>query len=143
MRNYESLMIAVDAQHIEGMSDAIQVGLDLAKLYDSRVTFVGVSSNTPGPAGHNPAEFAEALDAVAARMAAAQGVAASAHAVIAPDPAADLEGALLRAIEDTGADLVVMASHVPGLAEHIWPSNGGKLAGHAKVSVFLVRPSAA
>jgi hypothetical protein len=33
-----------------------------------------------------------------------------------------------------------MASHVPGLTEYVWPSNGGKLAGHAKASVFVVRP---
>ena len=45
----------------------------------------------------------------------------------------------VKAVEDTGADLVIMASHKPGLAEYFWPSNGGKLASHSGVSVLLVR----
>ena len=50
-------------------------------------------------------------------------------------------GALLRSLRlsGTGADLVVMQSHVPGLMDYIWPSNGGKVAGHAKCSVLVVR----
>ena len=38
-----------------------------------------------------------------------------------------------------GADLVIMASHVPGMLEHIFSSHGGYIAQHAKVSVFVVR----
>ena len=38
-----------------------------------------------------------------------------------------------------GADLVVMATHVPNLTDYIWASHGGHLASHAKASVFLVR----
>jgi nucleotide-binding universal stress UspA family protein len=55
------------------------------------------------------------------------------------DPAADLDPTLLKAVEETGADLVVMASHVPGLTDYIWPSNGGTVARRAKVSVMVVR----
>ena len=59
--------------------------------------------------------------------------------MIAHDPTTDVDDALLKAVDETGADLVVMASHKPGLAEYFWPSNGGKLAGHTGVSVMLVR----
>ena len=45
----------------------------------------------------------------------------------------------VEAVHETGADLVVMASHIPGIADAIWPSHGGRLASHADVSVFVVR----
>jgi hypothetical protein len=32
-----------------------------------------------------------------------------------------------------------MASHVPGIQEHVFESNAGKVSLHADVSVFVVR----
>jgi len=58
---------------------------------------------------------------------------------MAHDPATEIDDALLEAAEEIGADLIVMQSHVPGLMEYVWPSNGGKVAEHAKCSVLLVR----
>ncbi|NND41526.1 MAG: universal stress protein, partial [Silicimonas sp.] len=55
------------------------------------------------------------------------------------DPTTEVDDALVRAIDETGADLVVMASHVPNVMDHIWPSKGGKQAQHAKCSVMVVR----
>jgi len=45
----------------------------------------------------------------------------------------------LHTIDEIGADLVVMQSHLPGLVDYVWPSNGGKIAGHSRASVFVVR----
>ncbi|MGD8310649.1 MAG: hypothetical protein PVG98_14530 [Chromatiales bacterium] len=45
----------------------------------------------------------------------------------------------MEAVDDIGADLVVMASHIPDVVDYIWPSNGGKVAGHSDASVFVVR----
>ena len=79
------------------------------------------------------------LGTFAAQEADKHGVEASAHTAIAHDPTTEIDDALMRAIGDTGADLVVMASHVPNVMDYIWPSNGGKLAEHAKCSVMVVR----
>ena len=51
----------------------------------------------------------------------------------------DVDDVLLRAAEEVGGGLVVMASHVPKLVDYIWPSNGGKIAAHSKAAVFVVR----
>jgi nucleotide-binding universal stress UspA family protein len=58
------------------------------------------------------------------------------------DPAVELDDKLLEAIEETDADLVVMASHVPGVADrlHLISSNAAWIVKHADVSVFVVRP---
>ena len=59
--------------------------------------------------------------------------------VVAHDPTTDLDDVLLKAVKDTGADIVVMQSHMPNILDYVWPSNGGKIAEHAKTSVFVVR----
>ena len=59
--------------------------------------------------------------------------------LVSHDPSSDVDDILLKAVKDTGADLVVMASHVPNIMDYVWPSNGGKLATHTDASVFLVR----
>ncbi len=69
----------------------------------------------------------------------AHGVTTSAHTVISHDPTTDLDDALLKASKELNVDLVVMASHLPNLTDYIWPSNGGKVAAHAKASVMVVR----
>jgi nucleotide-binding universal stress UspA family protein len=38
-----------------------------------------------------------------------------------------------------GADLVVMATHLPGVSDYIWAGHGAHVAAHSKASVFLVR----
>ncbi len=79
------------------------------------------------------------LDAFGRGEAEKHGHRATTKAVISHDPSIDLDRKLAEAVRDTGADLVVMASHVPGVVDAIWPSHGGRLAAHAEVSVFVVR----
>ncbi|MCC0030523.1 MAG: universal stress protein [Brucellaceae bacterium] len=61
------------------------------------------------------------------------------HIEIAHDPAIDLDEALEKACKEIGADLVVMASHVPGFGDHFRSSNAGYLSAHSSISVFVVR----
>jgi len=56
-----------------------------------------------------------------------------------PDPSVEVDGVVIRAIGDTEADLIVMASHQPGWVEYFVNSHGGRVASHAPVSVFVVR----
>lgn len=137
---FKRIMAPVDLAHADTLRKALSVTAALAKHYDLPVTYVGVSSSAPGALGHNPSEYGERLSKFAAEQAEANGITADAKAEISHDPSADLDDTLLKAVDETGADLVVMASHVPGLADYAWPSNGGKIAAHAHASVFVVRP---
>ena len=42
-------------------------------------------------------------------------------------------------LDKSDVDLVVMATHLPNVADYVWASHGGHLATHSKASVFLVR----
>ncbi|MCC0017890.1 MAG: universal stress protein [Rhodobiaceae bacterium] len=136
---YSKIMVPVDLAHVERLEKALKTAADLARQYGAQVCYVGVTSAAPGSVAHNPAEFKQHLDELAASQSKAHGMGISTHEVVSHDPAVDLDGKLLDAVNETGADLVVMASHVPGVLEHIFSSNAGYVASHAKVSVFVVR----
>lgn len=136
---FSNIMIPVDLAHADKLDRALRVGADLARLYGATVTYVAVTAATPSSVAHTPEEFATKLEAFAKAEGDRHGHAARAHAMTSHDPAADLDPTLLKAVDETGADLVVMASHVPNIADYVWPSNGGTVATRAKVSVLVVR----
>ncbi len=136
---FKRIMAPVDLAHVERLRAALDCAADLAKHYSVPVVYVGVTSTAPSKLAHNPEEFGQKLGAFADAEAAKHGVETSAHTVIAHDPTTEVDDALIRAIDETDADLVVMASHVPNVMDYIWPSNGGKLAEYAKCSVMVVR----
>ncbi len=136
---YKQIMVPVDLTHIEHLQKALQTAADLAKHYGSPVTYVGVTPETPSPVAHNPTEYAQKLEAFAQEQASKHGHSASSKAYASTDPAIDINDTLIKAVRETGADLVVMQSHVPNVTDYIWPSHGGSVASHSDVSVFLVR----
>ncbi|MDC0656858.1 universal stress protein [Leisingera sp. SS27] len=136
---FSKIMVPVDLAHAARLDKALQMASDLAHLYKAHVIFVGVTSPQPGPVAHNPQEFSAKLDAFAAEQAGKRGISASGHAVVSHDPAVDLEAALLKACSDTGAGLIVMASHIPGVSNYLFHAHGGRVAEMAPVSVAVVR----
>ena len=136
---FKQIMAPVDLAHVDGLARALACAADLARHYGVPVTYVGVTSTVPSKLAHTPAEFEARLRGFAQAEADRNGIEATAHMAIAHDPATEIDDALLRAVDETGADLVVMASHVPRVMDHFWPSNGGKLAEHARCSVMVVR----
>lgn len=136
---FTKIMTPVDLAHIGDLEKGLQCSADLARQYNAGIVYVGVTSSAPSKTAHNPAEYAEKLATFAADQAEKHGVATEAHSVISHDPTTDLDDALLKAVAETGADLVVMTSHLPNLTDYVWPSNGGKIAAHAGCSVMVVR----
>lgn len=136
---YNSIMIPVDLEHSETLEKALATGADLAKHYQTELYVVGVTHAAPGVVAHNPAEYAQKLEAFAADQTAKYGVDFKAKSMISHDPAVDLDDTLKQAGSEIGADLVVMASHVPGFFDYIFSSRAGYLASHTSMSVFVVR----
>ncbi|MCV2868649.1 universal stress protein [Defluviimonas sp. WL0002] len=136
---FSNIMVPVDLRHLERMSKSLQAAADLARLYSARVCYVGVSSAEPSDLGHRPEEVAARLSGFAKAEAAKHGHQGASHLVINHDPTTELDKALNDAVEEVGADLVVMATHIPNVTDYIWASHGGTLALHSPVSVMLVR----
>lgn len=136
---YRSIMVPVDLEHAQALHKALGTAAGLARQFGATVTYVAVSSSAPGAVAHNPEEFAGRLAAFASDEGRRFGIETSSLACISHDPTADLDRTLLKAAEELLADLIVMASHVPGVAEHIFASHAGYVASHAETSVFVVR----
>jgi len=136
---FRRIMAPVDLNHLDRIARAIDVTVDEARHHGAHVDFVTVTAAAPGKLGHNPDEVQRKLEAFVAAQREAHGIDATAQTIVSHDPTTDVDDALLKAVKDTDADLVIMASHKPGLAEYFWPSNGGKVASHSSVSVLLVR----
>lgn len=139
---FKKIMVPVDLAHRELIEPSLQAAADLARHYQAEVCYVGVTASTPGSVAHTPEEYAQKLEAFAEERGKVHGQPVSSKTIVSPDPIADLDDTLIKAIDDVGADLVVMPTHPPKHADAVIPSHGGKVATHTKASIFLVRPSA-
>ena len=136
---FQRILAPVDLAHLDKLERALKVTAEEARHHGAPITFVSVTTAAPGSVARNPDEFRAKLEAFAKEQAESHGVDAKALAVFSHDPTTDVDDALLNAIKEEAADLVIMASHKPGVAEYFWPSNGGKVASHSEASVFVVR----
>lgn len=132
-------MVPIDLRHVEALEKAMAVAADLSRHYDARITLVGVTASGPTFVAGTPQDYQRVLARYGAEQSEKLGVSLETRAIMDPDPSVDLHGELLAQTAALDADLVVMASHVPGFREYLLSSNAGHLASHASVSVFIVR----
>ncbi|KGD62626.1 UspA domain-containing protein [Alcanivorax jadensis T9] len=138
---YRKILVPIDLAHTDKMPKTLSTAIDIAKHYSSTLCYVSVTSSAPSSAAHSPEELAEKLSAFAKEQGLAHGIDTDSKVISTPDTAVELDDRLLEAIKDTGADLVIMASHTPGIADklHILRSNGANIVKHSDISVFIVR----
>ncbi|WP_346796080.1 universal stress protein [Halomonas sp. Bachu 37] len=137
---FNKIMIPVDLAHLDAIKPALDVAADMAGQYQASICYVGVTATTPGSVARTPQEYEQKLQAFAQAQHEAHGHPVDSKMIASPDPTADLDDDLIQAIEDTQADLVIMATHLPKHLDAIMPSHGGKVASHTKASILLVRP---
>jgi nucleotide-binding universal stress UspA family protein len=139
---FERILIPVDLHHAGRLDRALAACAAMARLHGAPVTLLGVTTREPSDVARSPQDYASKLDAFAADFAAREGVAAAGRTVVDPDPSADLDAVLAREVKETGADLVVMASHpAPGGLGGLFSGrpHGATLAGRTDASILLVR----
>jgi len=138
---YSKILVPVDLAHTDKMVKALNTSIDIAKHYKATLCYVTVTNSTPSAAAHNPKELAEKLSVFAEEQGRLHGINTDSIVMESADTAIELDDKLLEAIQETGADLVVMASHAPGTGDrlHILHSNGANIVRHSTISVFVVR----
>ncbi|WP_299937347.1 universal stress protein [uncultured Nitratireductor sp.] len=136
---FKRIMVPVDLAHADKLDKALDAASGLAKLYGASLCYVGVTTALPSSVAHGEADFTVKLTQFAEARSNDDGVGIEVKTAVSHDPVRDLDDVLGRTVGEIGADLVVMASHVPTFADHIFASNAGYLASHTPVSVFIVR----
>jgi nucleotide-binding universal stress UspA family protein len=136
---YERIGMPVDLAHPETLEKAAATAAALARTFGASIDLVAVTSPSPGEVARDPHAFGEKLAAYAEDCSRRHGVTFTAHTRICDDPTVELDRTLSEAFHELRVDLLVVASHVPGLREYVFSSNAGWLASHTDLSVFVVR----
>lgn len=136
---FSTIMIPVDLAHADSMQKGLSVAADLAQRQGASVHLVGVTMSQPTEIAKTPEAFAEKLAAFASDKSTEFGITFQPHTRLSHDLSIDLDSILAKSAEELGADLIIMASHVPGFSEHIFASNAGYIASHVSMSVLIVR----
>lgn len=136
---YQKIMVPVDLAHKDALDKPLTVAADLASHYNAQLFYVSVTASAPGPVARTPDEYQQKLDAFAQEHGKAHDQTIETRLYVTHDPAVDLEDTLVKAIQETGSDLVVMGTHAPSWMDALVPSHSSKVAKHTKASVFLVR----
>jgi len=140
---YQKIMVPVDLEHPEGMQKALEVVADLAAHYRATVCYFGIAEKTPDRVARTPEAYVGVLADFARQQSEKYGIESESKAVASVDVPAEMDKTLVRVASEVGADLIVMASHIPGFADrmHLMSSHATHVARKAPMSVFIVRPN--
>ncbi|WP_017430965.1 universal stress protein [Vreelandella jeotgali] len=136
---FQHIMVPVDLAHMDTLEPALGVVADMARHYDANITYVGITTGTPSSVARTPGEYEQKLEAFAQQRHSVHGRPVTAKVYQSPDPIANMDDLLVDAVDDTNADLVIMATHLPRSLDAIIPANGDKVAARTSSSIFLVR----
>jgi universal stress protein F len=141
MTMYRRILVPVDLQHVDALRKALATAAELAHRYGADVWYVAVTGKVPNRVAKSPEEFTLELEDFAAEMSRQFGLSITARSISSVDMTVELDDLVLAAAEDIGADLIVMASHAPGVPDrlHLIRSNAAYIVRHANISVFVVR----
>ncbi|RIK88424.1 MAG: universal stress protein [Hyphomicrobiales bacterium] len=135
---YRTIIVPIDLSQEEKGRSTIDLAVKLGGS-DVRIVLVNVLEELPGyiavelPAGLMEQSRSDAQAKLTA-IAADAGIAAE-IVVRTGHPA----NQILELAEETGADLVIVASHRPGLQDYFIGSTAGRVVRHANCSVLVVR----
>ena len=136
---FKKIAVPIDLAHVDKQQKAIAIAADMAKPYAAEVVLVGVTTTAPSSVAHDPDEYAQKIADLAAEQSQALGVTLTSKTVTSVDISIDLEKQLDRVVHEIGADLVVMAPHVPALHDFLFKSHTKYFASHTDLSVLIVR----
>jgi nucleotide-binding universal stress UspA family protein len=137
---YTRILVPVDIENVDKLSKALEVAGRTAKAHDAKIVYVSVVDAVPTMSAKGERHrVKETMDAFAAEQAKIHGIQTDDHVTLRGDLHLHVGAEIINAAKTTSCDLIVMASHVPGIKDHIFSSNAGYVATHAPISVYVVR----
>lgn len=138
---FKKILVPVDLAHIEKSKSMISQAKVLGNVNDAQITLLNVVMEVPPyVAVELPADIRE-KSAIHAKEALGKlrkdyGLPASTEIEIRyGNPANEI----LNLAKDNESDLIMIASHQPGLADYLLGSVAGKVVRHAKCTVMVLR----
>jgi nucleotide-binding universal stress UspA family protein len=138
---FETILVPIDVGQIEAGGIALELARDLAKIRGGKLVLLNVVERVPGyvaaqlPAGLYDKAKSDAA-ATLTDLARRHGLAETAEVVVREGPASR---DILDFADEIGADMIVIASHDPGLADYLLGSVAARVVRHAHCSVLVAR----
>jgi nucleotide-binding universal stress UspA family protein len=137
----KNILVPIDISAETGSTSAIAMAQDLAKSNDGKLTLLNIVQQFTGyTSAYLPEDYYEKARTDAAdrlkEIAATHGLADTVDVVVREGTAAT---EILNQARDTKADIIVIASHDPGLSDYFLGSVAGRVVRHAHCSVLVVR----
>lgn len=138
---YSSILVAVDLDEPSSWKRAIPTALALRRCFDAKIAFgyVVPASLLALEAQWSSLSVRRILDDNRTRLMAladewAEGVDVEKHVT-----SGSVYDGILQVAEQTGADLIVLASHRPQMMDYLLGANAARVVRHARCSVMVVR----
>jgi nucleotide-binding universal stress UspA family protein len=138
---FKTILVPVDISHIDGTRQALSLAKDVARSRGGKIVLLNIIEEVPNyVAAEIPVEiFAMADDTARQEMvslAQAEGLGDDAEIVVLHGHASR---DILKFAEERKADMIVMSSHEPGIADYFLGSTSSHVVRHAHCSVLIVR----
>lgn len=107
MGMYKKIMVPVDLAHLDLLEKPLAVAADMAKHYHAAICYVGVTSSQPSQIARTPKNTHKKIKAFAQEQALGGGgreQQVETRVYSSPDPIADPDDILAKAIKEIGAD---------------------------------------
>lgn len=137
---FKSVIVPLDLEEPSSWSKALPVAVDMAKVKDASLTLGTIIPNWDAAreAQWSPLGLPRMIrDAELRLRRIAAGCELDQYGVSVGNGA--IGPGILDLAEQSGADLIVLASHRPGLKDYLIGANALHVVRHAKCSVFVVR----
>jgi universal stress protein F len=136
-----TILVPIDLAKTEAGAAALQLAQDMAEKYGSKLILLYVLEEVPGfvkaqlPPGVHAKALEQANDSLSA-FAGKLGVAGSAELLVREgSPSTEI----LEFAREADTDMIVIASHDPGMADYILGSVAARVVRHAHCSVLVAR----
>ncbi|MGZ8345790.1 MAG: universal stress protein [Allosphingosinicella sp.] len=136
---FKSILVAIDLDEPDSWSQALPAGLSLSRMSGARLTLGTVVTDWEASADQwSPAAYRERVETARARL-------GSLSDSCGDKPPALLVGSghigpgILDLAREAEADLVIVASHRPGLRDYLMGGNAAHVVKHAPCSVLVLR----
>jgi len=144
---FKNILVPIDLAHVEKDSSLVKIAKDFAKKHDCKLTFLNVIPDFPAMVAVEmvavvqlpkdlPEKMSSTTRAKLRDLTKKNKFSASTEVRVEHGhPAREI----LKVAADIHADLILIASHQPGLADYLLGSVAGKVVRHAHCSVLVSR----
>lgn len=142
---FKIILVPIDIAHPERVESSLAAASKLASAHDSKLVLLHVVEQLPGyvltevPDGFRDS-IREGATAETKKIVAAQELPATAQVLVREG---HVYHTILSVARDVGADLIVIASHNPVMADYLLGSVAARVVRHAHCSVLVLRDAEA